>query len=376
MTSAHFQYQEYHRHERTNTRTPGMTLSSSFPAAEAVAKMRTFANKFVRVTVLLRYGCLVVHISRVKQLLLALQNSTVYLDEFDSRTITIRFKSGPRSSIVLRFSSQCAGELWNRLLSECSKWQLEDFYTLDKQIGCGASSVVTSAQSRTDDAHVAIKTIPNKGSRVDHELDIMRYIAHPNVIKAVDVLQTERFTYLVLPLMDGDLTTKVIKAGTRDENTIRAIMYQILSGLVELHESCVIHRDLKPDNIFVSIDNGVVTCKIADFGLSTRIESHELLVADGLIYGTPVYCSPEIRKRNPYGTKSDMFSAGCVMFELITGKHPFEDSGGFQIVDSPEWNAAKDKSSGRLVKRMLDINQDRRISASQALKHGWFEEKL
>jgi len=152
-------------------------------------------------------------------------------------------------------------------------------------------------------------------------------------------------------------------------------MRNMLEALKFVHENGVVHRDLKPENLILSSKDNDYDLRIADFGLASFIKEGELLK---LRCGSPGYVAPELLDESGYGTKADVFSAGVILYVLLTGRPAFR---GYNIneiliknkncdVEYPAkyWEKISEKAKD-LVKKMLCKNPDERISAAEALEH-------
>lgn len=182
-----------------------------------------------------------------------------------------------------------------------------------------------------------LKEYREKGdsNRIQREIQIMKTVAHPNLVNYIDDFEAEidgvNNIFLVMEFIDGiTLRSFMSNSGSISEEQTVEIINQVLNGLQALHEirgtgdeNGIIHRDLKPENIIIS-DKGEV--KILDFGISKVID-YTTITASGQVMGSPVYMSPEqIRDSKNIGKRSDFYSIGVIIFEMITGKLPYEFS--------------------------------------------------
>ena len=157
-----------------------------------------------------------------------------------------------------------------------------------------------------------------------NEVRILASVRHPNVIAFKEAFidwESESLCLILEYCDDGDLFQKISMQGKRNqffkEEVIWSSFVQIVRGLKELHDLEIMHRDLKSANVFLS-KNG--SAKLGDMNVSKTLDSM------GLNYtqtGTPYYASPEVWQDKPYGIKSDVWSLGCVLYEMITLKPPF-----------------------------------------------------
>ncbi|UXI17048.1 hypothetical protein NH340_JMT02991 [Sarcoptes scabiei] len=211
-----------------------------------------------------------------------------------------------------------------------SIWEVPNRYENLQILGSGAYGLVCSAYDKTLDLHVAIKKISNPfqtaihAKRTYRELKLLKHMNHDNVIGLLDVftpcdsLDHFKEVYLVNQLMSSDLN-RIIKAQKLNDDHIKLLIYQLLRGLKYIHSAGVIHRDLKPSNIVV---NENCDLKIVDFGLARQSETE----MTGYV-ATRWYRAPEVMLNwMHYNSTMDIWSVGCIMAEMITGKPLFPGS--------------------------------------------------
>ncbi|CAD8127227.1 unnamed protein product [Paramecium sonneborni] len=193
-------------------------------------------------------------------------------------------------------------------------------------LGEGAFGKVYRGSKLTTNQEVAIKKIDSSMINKDQylvdalnfEIQIMKQLDHPNIVKFIDKFNTDRSIYIVTEYCaDGDLRN-IMKGRRIPESEVNQIFSQLASGFKELVKANIIHRDLKPANIMNH--RGVV--KIADFGFAKIVDnfSGDLLKT---CVGSPLYMSPQILKREKYTTKSDIWSLGIIYYEMIYGMAPW-----------------------------------------------------
>jgi serine/threonine-protein kinase len=182
--------------------------------------------------------------------------------------------------------------------------------------------------------HVALKVLidgfaqDREGhERFLREARIAAAIKHPNVVNIFDVGVQDSVPYLVMELLEGeDLEAMVHAKGALSEATLVDIVVPIVAGLAAVHDAGVVHRDLKPGNIYLARGrNDEIEPKLLDFGISRAAESEQfkLTTARGLLMGTPLYMSPEAIQGGEITTLSDQYSLGVVLYECSTGFNPF-----------------------------------------------------
>jgi len=216
-------------------------------------------------------------------------------------------------------------------------------YKIRRKIGQGGMGVVYEGWDDRLERPVAIKTIneavvgKEAQERLWCEARALARVTHPNICQIFDVLEEGESLVLILELLDGQSLAERLRCGVIPSSEALGIERQILRALQALHDLGIVHRDLKPSNVF-STRYGV---KLLDFGLARRTEgwfaddpnqttTGAALTAPGMIVGTPSYMSPEQASGLPAGAAADIFSAGTIFYEMLTGKCPFE---GASLVD-------------------------------------------
>ncbi len=210
-------------------------------------------------------------------------------------------------------------------------------YQVKKKLGKGAMGEVYLAHDTRLNRDVAIKKLIFDGDgieagdgspnapRFEQEAQAAARLNHPNIITIHDVVLTEKSRYIVMELLRGESLLGWIKQGREFSipETV-AIGVRVCRGLDYAHKAGVIHRDVKPDNIFLDPDGGV---KITDFGLA-RLDSGALVkTMVGSYMGTPAYSSPEqLREPRSVDGRSDVYSTGVLLYRLISGRLPFAAS--------------------------------------------------
>ncbi|OMJ78572.1 hypothetical protein SteCoe_21596 [Stentor coeruleus] len=261
---------------------------------------------------------------------------------------------------------------------------LSDYISLSF-IGAGAFSEVLKCQHRPSNGIRALKITPKHllvSSQIDpksflKEVLILKKLKHPKIVNYIESFEDKRHYYIVTELCEGDtLYSRLRKIGKFSEKTVLEIMKQVLEGVSYIHSQNVVHRDIKLENIlFVSQDR--LDLKIADFGNSSTF-SH-IKKPKGLC-GTLHYLAPEVHKKE-YDEKVDIWSCGILAYMLLTGKSPYREIASKDIITEIDQkifaeliNCCTELSDdGRdLLNRMLEKDPEKRISASEALMHNWF----
>jgi serine/threonine protein kinase len=266
--------------------------------------------------------------------------------------------------------------------------QIKSAYSIGAKLGTGGFAVVRKCKRRSDNKYFALKVINKKNLEKDDlailesEVSIMRIINHKNIVHLYDVFDSKSKMCLVLDLLEGgELFDRIIEKGHLTEKLAADAFSQILSSLNFLHEKFIVHRDLKPENLLFETKDDNSPIKLIDFGLAGSCKSGPLKTP----CGTPNYVAPEILRKQPYATQADMWSAGVILYIILCGFPPFYDENddlsrlykkikrADYEMPSPYWdpvsNGAKD-----LVKRLLQPDPKKRLSARQALQHEWLKD--
>ncbi|CCJ29350.1 unnamed protein product [Pneumocystis jirovecii] len=265
-----------------------------------------------------------------------------------------------------------------------------------EKLGEGTYATVHKGRNRTTGEIVALKEIfvdADEGtpSTAIREISLMKELKHENIVGLWDVIHTENKLMLVFEYMDKDLKKYMDShgnGGALDPNITKSFMYQLLKGIAFCHDNRVLHRDLKPQNLLINKQGQL---KLADFGLAR---------AFGIPHLTFVLGS------RTYSTSIDIWSAGCIMAEMYTGRPLFPGSNNddqllkiFRLMGTPNehtWPGISQYPEYRanypiydvqdlsqilpqmdplgidLLNKMLQLQPNMRISASNALKHAWF----
>ncbi len=203
-----------------------------------------------------------------------------------------------------------------------------DRYQVIEELGLGGMGRVYKVLDKTVDEKVALKLLnPDIAAqeqtidRFRNELKLARNISHRHVCRMYDLSKAEGMPFITMEYISGeDLKSLIKRAGQISVGKAINLTQQICEGLVEAHHKGVVHRDLKPQNIMVDMDGNA---KITDFGIARSIKTKGL-TGTGVIIGTPEYMSPEQVEGKTVDLRSDLYSLGIILYELVTGKLPFE----------------------------------------------------
>ena len=264
-------------------------------------------------------------------------------------------------------------------------------YEIRSQLGAGGMGEVYRARDTQLGRDVAIKVLPSAYSvdpdrlhRFEQEACAASALNHPNILVVHDIGAHDGATFVVSELLEGETLRKRI--GGAALNQRRAIDYalQIAHGLAAAHEKGIVHRDLKPDNIFVTNDGRM---KILDFGLAkltqpdgdqvqTDVPTRRVNTEPGIVMGTVGYMSPEQLKGLRVDQRSDIFSFGAILYEMLSGRRAFQGESAAEMMsavlkeDPPELSETNQRISPgleRLVHHCLEKNPEERFHSASDL---------
>ena len=203
---------------------------------------------------------------------------------------------------------------------------LQDRYEILGRIGSGGMSVVYEAKCHTLDRLVAIKVLKeefasdeNFVSKFKMEAQAAARLSHPNIVNVYDVVDEGNLHYIVMELIEGiTLKSYIEKKGFLENKEAIGIAIQVAQGIAAAHEQHIIHRDIKPQNMIISRDGNV---KVADFGIARAVSSQTM---NATAVGSVHYISPEQARGGYCDERSDIYSFGITMYEMVTGRVPFE----------------------------------------------------
>jgi serine/threonine-protein kinase len=207
-------------------------------------------------------------------------------------------------------------------------------YQLKRRLGEGAMGVVFEAEDTKLRRTVALKLLhprvaeePDRRKRFLREGRLAAHLNHPCIATVYEAGEAEGRIFIAMELVKGDILARIIEKSPQGMPWIDAvrIFREIARGLRKAHEAGIIHRDLKPDNIMVG-EEGIV--KILDFGVAKPTETFDIQFTDvkthsGSLVGTPAYMSPEQAAGRDVDLRSDIFSIGVLLYEMLTGRRPF-----------------------------------------------------
>ncbi len=221
--------------------------------------------------------------------------------------------------------------------------RINEKYELMEMVGAGAHGTVYRAIQHPVMRTVALKFIsrhlsqdPDNRERFFHEARALARLNHPNVVTLYDYGEAEGSLFMVMEFVEGEELTQLI-AREQPLNPVRVnrLSQQILRALIEAHEMGLVHRDLKPANIMVyASKSGEERIKVLDLGIaSLREDGMSSIGHRPKALGTPGYCAPEQCLGRPVGPSADLYALGVMMFEMLSGKRPFDGPSAWMVIE-------------------------------------------
>ena len=262
-----------------------------------------------------------------------------------------------------------------------------DHYEILKPIGEGAMGEVCSAKDTRLGRKVAIKILPSelasdpdRLSRFEQEAKAVGMLNHPNILAVYDIGHYQGSPYLVSELLEGQTLHERLGGVALSPRKVIEYALQIAAGLGAAHEKGITHRDLKPENIFITKDGRV---KILDFGLAKltrsgaapagQFGSDAPKTAAGIVMGTVGYMSPEQVRGLPVDHRSDIFSFGVILYEMLTGKRAFKEEGDTETMHAilksepppiPVVHSGLSPALERIIRHCLEKNPEDRFHSA------------
>ena len=261
-------------------------------------------------------------------------------------------------------------------------------YEILAHLGSGGMGDVYRARDTRLNREVAVKVLsptfaddPTLLMRFRREAQVLASLNHPNIVTIYDVGQENRTVFIAMELVDGKALDEILAPGAMPTRDVLDIAIQIGAGLAVAHESGIVHRDLKPKNVMIRQDG---LAKILDFGLSklapgfpkSALDGTPAATEQGVILGTIDYMSPEQASGLPTDFRSDQFSFGSLLYEMVTGKRPFHRETVPQtlaaiIEDEPKpiasLNSKVPRAIETIVHRCMAKKPERRYASTQEL---------
>jgi serine/threonine protein kinase/Tfp pilus assembly protein PilF len=256
-------------------------------------------------------------------------------------------------------------------------------YQIIEELGKGGMGKVYKANDIEIKEKVAIKLIKPEISmdrktieRFQNELKFARKIRHKNVCQMYDLNRDEGTYYITMEYVEGENLKNMIRmSGQLRIGTAVSVAKQVCEGLAEAHKLGVIHRDLKPSNIMIDREGNI---RIMDFGIARSLKDKGITGA-GIMIGTPEYMSPEQVEGKDVDRPSDIYSLGVILYEMVTGRVPFEGDTALAIAlkhkteepkDPGEFNSQLSEDLSRLILKCLEKDKDKRYQSAEELRSG------
>ncbi|XP_076413364.1 putative sperm motility kinase W [Peromyscus maniculatus bairdii] len=256
---------------------------------------------------------------------------------------------------------------------------LTDHYIILRTLGKGTFAEVKLACHLHTEVQVAIKILEN-GENNDHnnktEIDIVKTLDHPNIIKVFHIINTEEHTYMVMEHASrGDLVSHIEKVGCLQEEQAQHIFTQIVCAVHYCHKNGIAHRDIKLDNILL---DGKGSVKLCDFGLAIRVTSGQR--SKGFC-GTLEYCAPELFTDTEYDARAvDIWSLGVVLYTMVTASFPFKARTYSDMKEemlNPCYYLPSTLSQNivNLIVQLFTMMPEQRPRISDIMQHQWFKDR-
>ncbi|XP_026329266.1 serine/threonine-protein kinase fused [Hyposmocoma kahamanoa] len=250
-----------------------------------------------------------------------------------------------------------------------------DSYIVLSFIGEGSFGRVFKAKHKKTNEVVALKVIRKKGRsskdlrNLRQECDIQRQLNHPNIIRMIDSFDTETELVVVTEYAEKELHSILAKEGCLNEEQVKKITWDLVSALYYLHSHRVLHRDLKPQNVLL---DSTGCAKLCDFGLA-RIMTNATHILTS-IKGTPLYMAPELIDEKPYDHQADLWSLGCIVYELMAGQPPFCTMSILQLVrmirhKPVQWPSFISMEARSFLQGLLHKDPLKRMTWPEILEH-------
>ncbi|KAF2072184.1 hypothetical protein CYY_006504 [Polysphondylium violaceum] len=254
-------------------------------------------------------------------------------------------------------------------------------YEVGKTLGNGTFGKVKLGTHVSTKENVAIKFIKNNKLSIKQketclrEIDIMKLLDHPNIVKLLDVVdkkEEESTTYLIVEYVSGgELFDYIVAREYIKEKEARKFFRQIISAIEYCHANLIVHRDLKPENLLLDSNGNI---KISDFGLSNNMQPGKLMES---FCGSPLYAAPEILKAEKYlGPPVDIWSLGVIMYAVMCGNLPWEGDSQAEISYHSVHGHYEDpthlsREAVNILRRMINPNPKERATIQELKNHPW-----
>jgi calcium-dependent protein kinase len=287
------------------------------------------------------------------------------------------------------FESFTPIKVTNELLVSESNSDPDKDYKKIKFLGEGSFGAVYQVRNKYSGAICAMKIIKKSSAcsreeeeEIRNEINILRTMDHPNILKIFEFYSNPKEYSIITELCSmGELFDQIINKGPFDEKYSAYVLYQVFSAVNYCHKMHILHRDLKPENILIIDKNedGYPTIKVCDFGTAKIFQTGKV---ERKFVGSSYYMAPEVLKQR-YNEKCDIWSCGVIMYILLSQRPPFGGKDDDEIManiekgkydlSSPPFDKIS-QNARDLIKKMLTMDPQKRISAEEVLNHPWFKE--
>ncbi|GAB5587741.1 signal transducing kinase of the PAK [Umbelopsis nana] len=267
-------------------------------------------------------------------------------------------------------------EVLAKLREICTDEDPTEIYTNMVKIGQGASGGVYTAYPLLSTTPVAIKQMnlqkQPKKELIINEILIMKDSRHPNIVNFIDSYLWRGDLWVVMEYMEGGSLTDVVTCNMMMEGQIAAVCKEVLQALIHLHDKGVIHRDIKSDNVLLSLQGNI---KLTDFGFCAQL--NEQRSKRTTMVGTPYWMAPEVVTRKEYGPKVDIWSLGIMAIEMVDGEPPYLNENPLRALyliattGTPQLHHPEALSDvlQDFLKKCLDAEADTRPQAAEIIEH-------
>jgi eukaryotic-like serine/threonine-protein kinase len=252
-------------------------------------------------------------------------------------------------------------------------------YEIQARIGEGGMGVVYKARQTSIDRVIAIKMLnaqmagdPTWVQRFYNEAKACSRLQHPNTIRMFDFGQSsEGRLFMTMEFLDGQSLRDAVAKGPMAPQRVVKVLIQCCASLAEAHSIGIIHRDIKPDNVFLlNMAGSPDFVKLLDFSVAKLLEGDRMKTQAGVVFGTPQYMSPEQGRGLPLDARSDLYALGILAFEMLTGNVPFNDENPMTVIQMhlhgaiPPLAQTIPYSVQQIVRRALEKDPSRRYQSS------------
>src|SRR5882757_4668425 len=262
---------------------------------------------------------------------------------------------------------------------------IDDRYEIQQRVGEGGMGVVYKARQMSIDRVIALKMLNAQMQgdqtwvqRFYNEAKACSRLQHPNTIRMFDFGQSsEGRLFMTMEFLDGVSLREALAKGPLAPQRVVKVLIQCCASLAEAHSIGIIHRDIKPDNVFLlNMAGSPDFVKLLDFSVAKLLEGDRMKTQAGVVFGTPQYMSPEQGRGLPLDARSDLYALGVLAFEMLTGAVPFNDDNPMTVIQMhlhggvPALPQTVPPSVQTIVRRAMEKDPSRRYqSAGEMMQH-------